>query len=184
MCGQEITAARAIETTKINKQKQASAKSTKTGKAEKMFNVDPSMTCKIFCCLCDKVVPLSSIKNHTKSEHKMTLTEYKELCGNPKKQIIKVVYHRCALCQRTVLFDPNEMYKHLKRKHQISYKLYITKYIKQQPGQSIFPESQNTSSLEGVSQQKPSAVIIRCDQCNKTFRQNIQLKIHKKKHCL
>ena len=187
MCGPGLGVATAVETTREYKQKPAAAaaiQNSKIQKSEKVYSKDPCMTVKIFCCQCDKVVPLSSMKSHTKSQHKITLTEYKELYGNPRKQIIKLVYHKCALCKNTFLFDPSKMYKHLKKNHQMSYKQYSTKYLGQQPTQSLSTPSQDTSRRKEASQQEPSAVIIRCDQCDKTFRQNIQLKIHKKKHSL
>ena len=95
-----------METPRVYKQKQAAAQTARKGKSEKVFSEDPNMTCKNFCCLCDRVVPLSSMKNHTKSQHKVTLTEYKALYGNPKKQIIKLVYHRCVLCKSSVCLIP------------------------------------------------------------------------------
>ena len=145
---------------------------SKPVKGTKKFSSDPSMICQTFCCVCDKVVPLSSMKSHAKTWHKMTITEYKDLFGHPKKQILHPVYHRCALCKATVLFAPDEMYTHLKKKHRVSYKEYSAKFLGQQQGRSSSIEPKNKDSL----------VIIRCDQCDKTFTQNIQLRIHKKRH--
>ena len=95
---------------------------SKPVKGTKKFSSDPSMICQTFCCVCDKVVPLSSMKSHAKTWHKMTITEYKDLFGHPKKQILHPVYHRCALCKATVLFAPDEMYTHLKKTHRVSYR--------------------------------------------------------------
>ena len=146
-------------------------------KKERVFSNDPSMICQTFCCLCDKVVPMSSMKSHVKTWHKMTIKEYKDLFGHPKKQILHSVYHTCALCKTTVLFDPDEMYKHLKRKHQISYKVYSTQYLGQQQERISTSQPKNRGKNKDLS-----LVVIRCDQCDKTFTQNIQLNFHKKKH--
>ena len=87
------------------------------------------MCCKTFCCECDKVVTLSGMSKHVRTWHQMTLTEYKELYGNPRKQIIKAVHHKCALCQSSILFDTNDMSKHLKKTHNVLYKEYSARFM-------------------------------------------------------
>ena len=176
MCGQEIILSRDFQTNKTKKPTKTASSTMKTAKGAKIFSADPSMTCKTFCCVCDKVIPLSTMKNHTKTWHKMSLTEYKELYGSPKRQIIQVVYHSCVICKTTVLFDPKELYKHLKKHHAMSYKEYSATSLGQLPPANTANNKVEASQL--------SVVIIRCDQCEKTFRQNIQLKIHKKKYHL
>ena len=175
MCGSGETLAKVLDSSKAPTLK---SKPVKDRKTVKVFSSDPSNTCQTFCCVCDKVVPLSSMKNHAKTWHKMTITEYKDLFGHPKKQILHPVYHSCALCQRAMLFDPDEMYKHLNKKHKISYKEYSTKYLGQQQGKISTTQQKNTDRNKNLS-----LVVIKCDQCGKTFTQNIQLNFHKKKHC-
>ena len=51
----------------------------------------------------------------------MTLTEYKELYGNPRMQIIQLVFHMCAFCGKSVLFDTDTMSKRMKKIHKTSY---------------------------------------------------------------
>ena len=175
MCGQGIISSRDMQINKTKKptKPRPDSNTMKTPKATKIFSADTSMTCKTFCCVCDKVVPLSTMKNHTRTWHKMSLTEYKELYGNPKRQIIQVVYHSCVICKTTVLFDPKELYKHLKKHHAMSYKEYSTTSLGQLPPANTVNNNMEASQL--------SVVLIRCDHCDKTFKQNIQLKIHKKK---
>jgi hypothetical protein len=117
---------------------------------------------KTFCCECDKAVTISGLEEHTQSHHKMTIKEYKQLYGNPRTQIIHIVYHQCGLCRDDLLLDHNVLEKHVKRCHQVEFKEYCNKF------------------LPSVEENK--TVIIRCDQCSKTFKRNIQLRAHKKRH--
>ena len=155
-------------------------------KNSKVFSNDLRMSCKTFCCECDKVVTLSGMRKHVKTWHQMTFTAYKELYGNPRMQIIQIVYHKCTFCQSSILFDTDDMSKHMKKKHQTSYKEYIARYMTKSHSNS--PAAQLPTPVkkkEAVPIEKkiaPLLVIIRCDQCPRTFKQNIQLKIHKRKH--
>ena len=156
------------------------------GKISKVFSNNLKMSCKTFCCECDKAVTLSGMTKHVKTWHQMTLTAYKDLYGNPRKQIIQVVYHKCALCKSSILSDTTDMSKHLKKNHQISYKEYSARLMAM-----IQPISQASQMKATVKKEEvlsvdnttgSSLVVIRCDQCPRTFKQNIQLKIHKRKH--
>ena len=117
---------------------------------------------KTFCCSCDKVVTISGLEDHTQSHHKMTVEEYKPLYGNPKTQIIKLVFHQCGLCSEDMLMDCHVMEKHVKKVHQMEFKQYCNKF------------------MPNVSEHKE--LIIKCDKCSKTFKKNIQLKAHSKRH--
>ena len=123
-------------------------------------NLDDSV--KTFCCECDKAVTISGLEEHTKSHHKMTVKKYKQLYGNPRTQIIYLVYHQCGLCGEDLLLDHKVLEKHVKRCHQVEFKEYCSKF------------------MPAVKENK--TVIIRCDQCSKTFKRNIQLKAHQKRH--
>ena len=154
-----------------------------------------------FCCECDKVVTLSGMRKHVKTWHQMTFTQYNNIYGNPRMQIIHLVYHKCAYCQSSIVLDSEDLSKHLKKKHQTSYKEYIIRYMaKAQPQNSGATPHKNTASLnqdsatqhqntatlhQNTTMEKTSksySVVIRCDQCPRTFKLNIQLKIHKRKH--
>ena len=155
-------------------------------KSLKVFSNDIRMYCKAFCCECDNVVTLSGMKKQVKTCHQMTLTEYKELYGDHRKQIIQVVHHKCAFCQSSILFDTDDMSKHLKKIHQTSYREYSTRFLaKSQPSGQATNLQNITKGKEVLSSKKTcetSLVVIRCDQCLRTFKQNIQLKVHKRKH--
>ena len=125
-------------------------------KSFKLFSNDIRMYCKAFCCECDNVVTLSGMKKHVKTGHQMTLTEYKELYGNHRKQIIKVVHHKCALCQKSSLFDTDDMSKHLKKIHQTSYREYSTRFLaKSQPSGQATNLQNITKGKEVLSSKKP-----------------------------
>ena len=143
----------------------------------RVFSNDPAKSVKTFCCLCDQVVTVSGLRKHVKAHHKITLTQYKELYGDHRKQIIQLVYHRCAFCKKSILLDTDIMSKHLKMVHQASYKEYLVKHMVNQ--EKVWKHSTIVETKNNTS-----PVTIRCDQCSKTFGQNIQLKIHKKKHPL
>ena len=113
---------------------------------------------KTFCCVCDKVVPISSMEDHVQNHDKMNIKRYKQLYGDPYTHIIKRVNHKCGLCFRVILLDSSMIKKHLKSNHQIDFAVYIKKFLEE------------------------SRVSIKCDECGKTFKRNIQLKAHSKKH--
>ena len=98
-------------------------------KNSKVFSNDVRKSCKTFCCECDKVVTLSGMRKHVKTWHQMTFTAYKELYGRPRMQIIQLVHHKCAFCKSSILFDTDDMSKHMKKKHQTSYREYIARYM-------------------------------------------------------
>ena len=56
---------------------------------------------KTFCCECDQAIKLSGLRKHINHNHKyLSIMQYKELYGDPKRQIIQMVYHTCTLCKK------------------------------------------------------------------------------------
>merc|ERR1712129_62550 len=133
----------------------------------RVFSTDPSKSCKTFCCVCDQVINLSGLRKHIKTRHQMTLTEYKAMYGNPRSQIIQVVFHRCAFCRKHVLLDTEDMSKHLKKAHQTSYKDYLGRYMMKE--QKTLPRKAATIIKNVEKKMEPLLVVIRCDECPQTF---------------
>ena len=105
------------------------------------------------------------MRKHIKSRHQMTLTEYKELYGNPRMQIIQLVFHVCAFCKKIVLLDTETMSKHLKKIHKTSYKEYLVSHMKK-PANPHQNTPQNIIKKKVVEEKnEPTLVIIRCDEC-------------------
>ena len=154
----------------------------KSSKEVRAMSNDPTKSCKTFCCCCDQVITLSGLRKHVKSRHQITLTEYKELYGEPRKQIIQLVFHKCAFCQKSILLDTDSLSKHLRKAHQRSYKDYLVRHMSK-PSTTDTDTGVQGAGVLGVEEKKlVTPVIIRCDECPKTFKQNIQLKVHKRKH--
>ena len=165
MCGQQPSAQDEIVSIK-RKHSDDLQKRYSVKKARKFLTYSNSMgdSVKTFCCHCDKVVTLSGLEEHILSHNKMTIKEYKKLYGNPRTQITKPVFHKCGLCTEELLLDANIIAKHVKKCHQMEFNAYSIKFL------STARES--------------SGVVIRCDKCSKTFKRNIQLKAHSKRHNL
>ena len=133
-------------------------------------------SCKVFCFFCDKAVNLSSLLNHLRYAHKKTLTQYKELFGNPRMQIIEVVFHKCNICRKSVLLNSDDISKHLKKKHSnISYKDYVSTHLNNNKRNKAIE-----SLVDEGSEKMLTGTGIQCNVCLKSFKQNIQLKIP---HC-
>ena len=141
-------------------------------KEYRTFSNNPLHSCKIFCGFCDKVINLSGLGKHVNNIHKSTVKEYKSLFGDPRKQIIKLVFHKCAICQKVLLFNTDDISKHLKKSHQVAYKEYIKEHM---------VESNDSQQTQSIGEKK-NLVTIKCYICSKTFKQNVQLKMHMKRH--
>merc|ERR1740131_822174 len=67
---------------------------------------------------------MTRLRSHTKSAHKVTITEYKAMYG-PDLFPIKTVYHRCGICEELVVLDSDHIATHLKKPgHNITHKNY------------------------------------------------------------
>ena len=93
------------------------------------FSNDMRDACKTICQICKAPVFLTTLRGHTRSRHNVTIDEYKKVYGNHRNNIIEKVYHKCAICQKTVLLDSDEISHHLKRNHAITHKNYNAEYM-------------------------------------------------------
>jgi len=81
------------------------------------------------CKICLIHTPMTRLRSHTKSAHKVTITEYKAQFG-PDLVPIVPVYHRCGICEELVLLDSDHIAVHLKKPgHYITHKNYNEGYM-------------------------------------------------------
>ena len=155
---------------------------------------------KTFCCECDQVINLSGLRKHLLNKHKVNAKDYVKVYGNPKIQIVKMVYHECGLCKKTIVLDYDVLVKHLKLAHKIkgpavtdynnsflkmivdksgSKKSKYNKQKQQQPGTSHVKSSTSSSSSQSSSSPTTRvAPVPTCNHCLRLFSSNMQLKMH------
>jgi len=81
------------------------------------------------CKICLIHTPMTRLRSHTKSVHKVTITEYKAQFG-PDLIPIETIYHRCGICSELVLLDSDHIAVHLKKPgHYITHKNYNDGYM-------------------------------------------------------
>ena len=74
---------------------------------------DMSDACKTPCKLCNQEVKLFAMRNHTKTIHNMSISEYKSKFGK-EYEIIEKVYHKCRICGKIILLCSDSVAEHLK----------------------------------------------------------------------
>ena len=106
---------------------------------------------KTFCCECDQAVNLSGLRKHINYRREyLSIMKYKELYGDPKRQIIQMVYHTCNLCKKDIVNDYVALLNHMKAQHKTSMAKYssehMTKYkkIAPRPVSSILVNTPNS----------------------------------------
>ena len=81
------------------------------------------------CHVCGIQKPMTFLRAHTKSAHKLTITEYKQRFGAQLEMVEKVL-HECALCQELIILDSDHIAVHLKKPgHSITHKDYNQFYM-------------------------------------------------------
>ena len=148
---------------------------------------------KTFCCECDQVINLSGLRKHLLNKHKVNAKDYVKVYGNPKMQVIQMVYHKCGLCKKTIVLDYDVLVKHLKLAHKIKGKAVTdynnsflkmivdktggkkSKYNKQKQQQSGTPQVKSSTSSSPTTRLAP---VPTCNHCSRLFTSNMQLKMH------
>ena len=59
------------------------------------------------CNLCGAHKTITNLRAHTKSAHKLTITEYKKQFGQLAP--VQVVMHKCGICSELVLLDSDQI---------------------------------------------------------------------------
>ena len=140
----KTTAASATMTTKKAK---ASASRIYSNKMEEAV--------KTFCWLCDQVVSLSGLTKHLRGVHKKSAVEYREKFGEPKKQLLKLVFHKCGICSKDILLDYLVLVKHLRKAHRIkgaATSEYNSKYM-----DMIQPKTKKLKTKETPTKEKTAS---------------------------
>ena len=124
------------EKKKVQRENRSLNKEENIGEA---YSNDMKDACRVKCKICDKGVTMSTMRRHVREVHCLELTEYTEIYGDPKKHIVKKMYHQCGVCKEVLLLDVLEIGTHLKRsRHGISHKEYNARYMTYKVGhQSI-----------------------------------------------
>ena len=87
--------------------------------ASRIYSNKMEEAVKTFCWLCDQVISLSGLTKHLRGVHKKSTVEYREKFGEPKKQLLKLVFHKCGICSKDILLDYLVLVKHLRKAHRI-----------------------------------------------------------------
>ena len=78
--------------------------------------------------MCDKHMKMESLRQHTASQHSLTISKYKEQFGN-QLVFIRKCYHFCKICGKEVLLTKDNIGAHV-RTHKWSLKQYNKDYMK------------------------------------------------------
>ena len=118
---------------KMGQVKTISEKPRKLKPRKRMSN-DPHLQVKVFCAVCDQVYQMSGLRKHVAHKHGLTLTRYREMYGDLRKQIIQLVHHACVLCKRVLLLDTEDISKHVSKKHKMGYTSYARRFMERGSG--------------------------------------------------
>ena len=112
------------------------------------------------CQICEEPVNLTRMRSHTRTRHKMKITEYKEMYGQQYYDPIELVLHKCGLCMEYLLLDSDVIAQHLRsntRTHgNITHANYNKTYMKLRSSVKLekleFSDSSATELMAEVSE--------------------------------
>ena len=94
-------------------------KKTKVLAMNRVYSNRMEDSVKTFCWECDQAISLSGLTKHLRGVHKKSVVDYREMYGEPKKQLLRLVHHKCGVCQEDILLDYLVLVKHLRKAHNI-----------------------------------------------------------------
>ena len=94
-------------------------KKTKVVAMNRVYSNRMEDSVKTFCWECDQAISLSGLTKHLRGVHKKSVVDYREMYGEPKKQLLRLVHHKCGVCQEDILLDYLVLVKHLRKAHNI-----------------------------------------------------------------
>ena len=80
------------------------------------------------CQICWIPETWNNMRNHTKKVHGIQITAYKQRYGQLSEHLVEKVFHKCGVCGRVMLLDPDVVKPHVGN-HRISLKQYSAKYM-------------------------------------------------------
>lgn len=138
---------------------QKSSRQTKKESISEECSNNLNDACKVQCQLCDKILQLSMISHHTFYIHRLDLTKYKNIYGDPKESLIKKTLHECGLCHEVLLLDLREIDGHLKRrKHNMSHKEYATIFLNDKQNSRSTKNQEESRSSNKTKKKKQEQV--------------------------
>jgi len=84
--------------------------------------------CKTTCLICGTVLFVNALRGHTRAKHDINITAYKQSFGITKLELVKEVYHKCAICGQLLLLDSDTIAAHIPR-HKITHKNYNANFM-------------------------------------------------------
>ena len=138
-----------------NVEKKAFAQHVKDHSQERLkFSNSTIDYCRTLCKICGKALQITTMRQHTKNDHNMVITEYKKKYNQEYFDIVEKVFHKCGLCQLPILLDSDVVASHLhsnKATHNMSHKEYNLKFMvlqQQTKGQRKQKPNEPKSSIE------------------------------------
>ncbi len=130
--------------------------------------------CVYKCGKCSKKFPCqSSLKQHE--------TNYSHKCGkNIIECLEKAVYHRCKLCQKSILCDRHSLYRHLFWSHGCT----LQEYCKKSDCTLVKIEPNPNALLTNLKQSQhiESLCVFSCKICTKKYTNSNSFSIHTRTH--
>ena len=147
-------------------------------KPRRRMSNDPQQSVKVFCAVCDQVYQMSGLRKHVAHKHGLTLTRYREMFGDLRKQIIQLVHHACVLCKRVLLLDTEDISKHVSKRHKMGYRTYAIRHMEKGSGiikksDAKSPPSKSNSTKPIAAQPKPSVPKTSPPTASKTPKANL-----------
>ena len=89
------------------------------------------------CKICSAHVKVTQLRGHTRSKHKMTITEYKKEYNQGREyyDLVELILHRCGICEEYLVLDNDYIAAHLKSRnangvsHNFTHANYNSKFM-------------------------------------------------------
>merc|ERR1719233_554924 len=97
---------------------------------KKLYSNNLADANKTICQICHRTITMVAMRGHTRGCHKISIADYTKQYGNPRAQKISpIFYHKCGICSKEMLLDPDYIHPHAGQKHKISLKDYSIKFL-------------------------------------------------------